>query len=337
MASSAEQLRRSDIDLDQNLPKNMHLLKARQGLYKLAVRWQITQLLIVVLLPLLGAILGTFWLEYRSISAAISIVITILDVVVLDRQYRKSIKTAARGAEHFDTAVLKLPWNALSAGNELQPEEIAAAAEIWGRSSVKTPIKDWYPPIVRLVPLHIARVICQRANVSYDSALRRKYAKVLLAIVLAVAGGILAMGLYRSTTLADMVLTGLVPAAPLVIWSVRECFRQRDAAEANDVIQKESEALLHHVLAGGCDEHSCTAQSAQLQSALFNRRATNPLLFPGLYKLQRFVLEKRMGEGAEHWIKAAGYWPAKGGKIETSNPAAPEALQVPPSSPSIPK
>lgn len=168
---------------------------------------------------------------------------------------------------------------------------------------------------------------------SYDSALRRKYAKALLTIVLAIAGGILFVGLYRSTTMTEVVLTGLVPAAPLLIWSVREFFRQRDAAEANDIIQKESETLLSRVVAGGCDERSCTAQSANLQSALFHRRATNPLLFPGLYKIQRLVLEKRMNEGAEHWIKAAGYWPGSEHAVATSNPTGLASRSAPGSAP----
>src|SRR3954471_12653131 len=187
MASSAAQSRLSTIDVDQNSSENLHLLKARQGLYVIAVRWQIAQLLIVVFVPLLGGISSLFMPQYKSAFAALSVAITVLDVMVLDRRYRRSVKTAARGAEHFDSAVLKLPWNPLSAGSKLQPEEIAAAADLWDRVPSKTPIEDWYPPIVRLSPLYVARVICQRANVSYDSALRRRYAKALLSVVVGMA------------------------------------------------------------------------------------------------------------------------------------------------------
>lgn len=151
MASSALQSRLSDIDLDQNASENLILLKARQGLYIIAVRWQVAQLLIVVLVPLVGAISSILVPEFKSVFAAMSVGITILDVIVLDRQYRSSIKSAARGAEHFDTAVLQLPWNALSAGAKLQPEDITAAAEVWDRASAKTSIKDWYPPHRRAV------------------------------------------------------------------------------------------------------------------------------------------------------------------------------------------
>jgi hypothetical protein len=310
MASLPEGERLSTIDIDQTLPENLRLMKARQGLFKVAVRWQIAQLLIVVAIPLIGAVLAVQCPDYKGPLGALSVMITITDVLFLDRQYRRAIKTAAKGSEHFDSAVLKLGWNTLSAGRRLQPEDVSGAADLWERAWFKGEIKDWYPAAVRFAPLHVARVICQRANVSYDSALRRRYGSLLLIVVVALAAGIVGVALWNSATLADTVLTGMVPAAPLVIWAFREFFRQRDAAEANDIIQQESETLLARVIGKECDAESCTAESAQLQGALFNRRATNPLLLPGVYDLQRFVMEKRMNEGAEHWVKTAGFWPS---------------------------
>lgn len=298
---------RSSIAGDQNEPANLQLLKARQALWAVAVQWQIAQFVIVVLAPLAGAIAGAFLPDYRPAIGAAAVIITILDVVILDRGYRRAIRTAARASEQFDTAVLHLSWNSLSAGEPLQPEDIKAAADRWDRNHSDAQLRDWYPPVVARAPQHIARIICQRANVTYDTALRRSYSAVLIGVVAIISAGIVVVGFVQASTLAELVLSGLVPVAPLVIWATREFFRQRDAAAANLIIQRESEALLRQTIAGQCDEPTCTSQAMQLQAALFARRATNPLLMPRLYQWRRAPLEERMEHGAEYWLTQAGY------------------------------
>lgn len=300
-------VRLSNIDVDQKTPENYRLLQARQWYWRVAVRWQIAQFVIVVLISLTGAIIAALLPEKRPIVGAVAVVITILDVAFLDRTYRGAIKMAARASEHFDVAVLQLPWNRLSAGEKLPPEELADAATKWQAKHPDDKPTDWYPASVARAPAHVARVICQRVNVTYDSALRRYYASVLVYVVIAVSAAIVGAGLWRSLTLADLVLSALVPVAPLLVWSLRDAFRQRDAATANDAIQSASEAVLRDVIAGACDEPTCVSQSVQLQSALFARRSTNPLVFPGLYKWLRSRLEQRMDAGAEYWLQAGRY------------------------------
>lgn len=297
----------SQLDLEQETPPLRRLFLARQGLYDVAKRWQLTQLLFIVCLPILGAIWGVLFPLHRPAISAMAVLLTLLDVLLLDRQYRKSLKRAAKGAELFDTTLFKLPWNALSAGPQLSVEEIERHYRARDATKLDPEKIGWYPAGVGRAPLHIARVICQRANVSYDSALRRHYAALLLGVVFIVAAAIFLTGLLSSATLSDVVLTALVPPAPLLIWALREYFRQIDAADANETVQRESEALLNRVIADQCDEPNCSAQSVQLQSALFARRAANPLLFPGVYKFRRPRLEGEMDAGADHWLQKAGF------------------------------
>jgi hypothetical protein len=297
----------STIAASQNDPANLRLLKARQALWAIAVDWQIAQFILVVLVPLIGAIVGAFVPDFKAGVGAGAVSITILDVVLLDRGYRRAIRTAAQASEQFDVAVLKLPWNGLSAGEPLPPEEIKGAADRWDRNHSEEELRDWYPTSVARAPQHIARIICQRSNVTYDTALRRDYSKVLVWAVAAISVGIIVLGFVNSATLADLVLSGLVPVAPLVIWATREYFRQQDAANANAIIRRESEALLKRVIVGQCDEPTCTSQAVQLQAAQFARRSTNPLIMPRLYNYRRKPLEERMAEGADHWLREAGY------------------------------
>jgi hypothetical protein len=291
----------------QNTEPLRRLLLARFRLYDIAVNWQTTQLVVVVLLPIVGAVIGIVDPAHKALVGALAVIVTLVDVAIIDRNYRRSIVRAARGTELFDTELFELPWNALAAGPQPSAEEVERYSRARFAKKGDADTYDWYPAAVGRAPLPVARVICQRANVSYDSALRRHYAMVLVITVFILSAAIFTFGIANSKSLADVVVTALVPPAPILIWALREYFRQKDAAEANDTIQKESEAVLKEVLAGGCPEPECTARSKQLQGALFTRRAANPLLFPGLYKVRRMGLETEMDAGAEYWLAKAGY------------------------------
>jgi hypothetical protein len=294
-----------NITTEQLLPENYRLLQARQQLWDDAVWWQVAQFLLVVVAPLGGALLAAFDPALRPLVGAIAVGLSLADVSYFDRRYRAAIKLAARASEQFDVALFHLPWNKLSAGNPLSPEETDSAVRKWVRKHPKEEVKAWYSTSVSKVPLHLARVICQRTNVAYDSALRRNYATVLLTVALVISGGIFAAGFARSTELDDLVMSALVPVSPLLIWALREFFRQKDAAAANDAIRAEADMVLEQVISGSCDEPTCTSHSVRLQAALFVRRSTNVLIFPGLYRWRRENLEKDMNAGADHWVSRA--------------------------------
>jgi len=305
---------RSDIGARQNGADMLRLLKARQWLFQVAFRWQVTQLFAVVLLPIAFAIAGIAWSDLKPIVAAAAAVVAIADAAFFDRSYRRAIKSAARAAEEFDTQLLRMPWSSLAAGARPDPEAIQAAAEKFDAWKDERGLKDWYPPSVDRAPLFLARIICQRSNLTYDSALRREFTRNLAILVAAIAAVIGLFGIVTSSTMSDVFLSAFVPPAPIIIWALREYFRQRDAAEANDVIQRESERLLQAAIGGACSADDCASQARQLQSALFARRSTNPLLLPFLYKWRRPRLERNMDAGAEHWLREAGYPPEAGTK-----------------------
>jgi len=110
-------------------------------------------------------------------------------------------------------------------------------------------------------------------------------------------------GLIGGLTLESFVLTVLAPAAPIIMWGVREFFRQRDATDVLDRVKSEAEALWDRAKTGGCTEPDCTAQSRQFQNAIFERRSTSPLIFDWIYKIQRSGLEEQMNIGAQELVR----------------------------------
>ena len=292
----------------QNGERGQRLLRARQQTYARATRLQITELVGVVLVPTVGAIVGLIYPELRAFIAAMSLLILAVDILVLDRWMRKLLKLSAQISEVFDCEVLQLPWNEFVAGTQPQAEDIHHAASRYPTDEKSaSAIRDWYPVAVRRAPIRIARLACQRTNLWYDAKLRGRYSHLLVGIPVLVVLAAIVGGSYANLDFTGIVLTLLTPAAPVVVWSLRERNRQKDAADAQAATSASADALLAQVKADGCTEEECARRSREFQDAIFARRATNPLIFPLIYKLYRSQTEDEMNVGADERLKALGY------------------------------
>ena len=290
----------NSIPVRQNYEPFLRLLRARSQIYKEAVRRQVAQFLVTVVIPVIGGIAGLFLAEIRPHVAALAVGLTLLDVAWLDRSQRNKIKIAAKVAERFDCELLEVPWNRFSVGRPADPEIIDSAATAW--KGGETGLVDWYPASVGSVPIHLARIVCQRTNLWYDSALRRRYSTILILSALGASLFLFVAGLVGKLSLLDFVLTALTPAAPMLIWALRDLFRQRDAADALEIIKGEAEGLWERALKGDCSDEYCAAASRNFQDAIYWRRVANPLVFPFVYSFLRATMEARMVAGANDLI-----------------------------------
>lgn len=297
---------RSTIAARQNLPEAQRLLKARQWGWIVAGRWQLAQLVTVLAAPILVITIGLIVPGSKPWISFFAVCTTLLDIAWIDRQYRKSLKLGARASELLDVHLFELDWNGLAAGKQPTPEETDRSVRRWNELKDPNPIKDWYSSEVDRAPLGLARAICQRTNLSYDSDLRSLYVTIINAGAVAIAVLVLVIGMFSTGTFADFVLAGWVPSAPFLFWALRERFRQIDAIEANAPITAEAEKLIAQVIDGGCDEEECRFQSRLMQNAIFSRRATTVLLLPGIYKNRRPDAERDMHAGAAYWVNKAG-------------------------------
>jgi hypothetical protein len=260
----------------------------------------------VIILPLCAFATGLIYPELKPAISFLAVVLVLLDVAWIDRQYRKSLRLAARASELFDVELLHLQWNALSAGKRPSPEDTDRAARNWAKHFGDARLRDWYSPAVDRAPMGLARAICQRTNLSYDTDLRNLYIVGLTFFAVMIVAVVIAIGFRSSSKVSEFVIAGWVPAAPFAIWALRERFRQTDAVEANAPILAEAENLIERVITGGCNEDECASVSRQLQNAIFNRRATTVLLFPGIYRFRRPDAERDMHASAEYWLERAG-------------------------------
>jgi SMODS-associating 4TM effector domain len=285
---------------DQNSAPFQRLLKARQRIYSEATRFQITQLIATVLLPVTGAVLGTLYSPARPWVALYGLIVTVLDVLWIDRSQREKLKVAAKLGDQFDCAVLKMSWNVFAVGKTVDAETVDAASRKW--SGKEAHVLDWYAGIPERAPLHLARIVCQRTNLWYDSSLRRRYGKLLIVAVVIVLLGLIIGAAVRNLTVIDLVSVAAT-ISPAIIWAIREQFRQSDAAESIENLKGEAEKLLEQAKGGLCGDGECERRSREFQDAIYGRRVANPLILPLIYKFLRPEMEKRMEAGVNSLLE----------------------------------
>lgn len=287
----------------QNAEPQLKLMRARQQTYANATGVLVFQLVLTVMVPVLSAIAGMIFQDIRPWTAGLALLITILDVSLLDRLQRQKLKLAAKFAEMFDNAVLDIPWNRFVAGKRPDHESIDAAASAWSRRKSDERLIDWYPPAVGQARLYLARILCQRTNLWYDAKLRANYADWIRAAAFLIVAALFISAFAIGLTVYALVSTVLAPAAPLLTWAMREYFRQKDTAEAQDTLKADAEDLWERAKAGKCVEAECAAQSREFQNAIYIRRATSPLILPFLYPWCRPTMERQMNVGAEQLLR----------------------------------
>jgi hypothetical protein len=296
----------NDIPARQNSDSSLRLLRARQQMFHRAKIIFIVELLLTVIAPVAGAIIGLFVAEVRPTIALVSLALTVLDVAVLDRAQRRFVKNGAKIAERFDCTVLQMPWNRLATGKPLDEEIVDEAASSWERRRKNKGLIDWYPVEVGEATLEAARFICQRTNLWYDGRLRRLNGSIALVLAWGVPAA-LGVACWLLNIPFREIATVLTPAAPVMVWSIREHFRQKDTAEAQDQTKTEAEGYLTAVKQGKMDTDEALQAARDVQNALYARRAASPMVMPGLYQMFRPGLERQMKAGAAEHVRTADH------------------------------
>jgi SMODS-associating 4TM effector domain len=286
----------------QNEEAALKLMRARQWTYLVAMRLMGAQIVLTVMVPVAAAVTTLTLPDLRPYFAAIALVALLLDTLVLDQHYKTLLKRAAKLGEKFDCIVLDLHWNSFVAGEVPETEDIHTASQSWLQRHDDEGLRDWYPVAAGEMPMALARVICQRTNLRYDSQLRRSYSIVILVTVALVLLGLFAVGLVQDLNFTDWILA-LAPGMPLLSWAGREYYRQRDTADALVALMGKARGIWQQALDGNCDDDECRSVSRELQNAIYLRRSTAPLVMPRLYKFKRLSLEDEMNNAASNFLE----------------------------------
>ena len=282
-------------------------MQARTGTYGLATLGQVVQLTLTVIVPVIFSLTTLHFSVLRPYLACYSLIVSVVDVLVIDRFVRSLTKKAAIISEMFDTRLLKIEWNAFVVGKQLSHEEIKSSA--WYCAEKQKPkLLGWYPNVICVAPLEVARLVCQRTNLSYDSKVRGFGSGLLLAVPVIYVVIMMALGVALNLSFDDLVLNVVSPSVTVLIWATRERFRQNDAITANDSLRTEVERVWEALTSNGKTRvKDIEARTRQLQDGIFVRRSQNPLTLPCVYRLVRQRSEEVMNFGAKKLLADAGY------------------------------
>lgn len=307
-----EGLRLNAVAVLQNQEPQLKLLAAQRAVYWEAKRWVAFQILLTTVVVIAITVIGDQTAWWRPWGALAGVLILLGDTIFFESVQKRLRRRGAKIQESFDCLVLGLDWNEFLAGSRPDGEEVNEYAAKYrefveyygsevGADRDYTKLRDWYSPAVARVPPHVARIICQRSNISWDSKLRRRYAAAVLTATVASFTILLAWGLFRHYSLEDFVLV-LAGLSPLLVWGGREFQKQREAADNLDRLMEGAKALWERLLEGRLTAEECGDESRSLQDALFDHRQNSPVVLEWVYERLRSGAEGVMSVTAEAMI-----------------------------------
>lgn len=289
----------------QNTDRALGYLAAQRRLYDDARIVQVIQLVLTIPCVILFAVLASAYPGLKVYAAGWGITVAAMDICLF-AGFQRTLKTdAAKIQELFDCEVLDVTWNPIKVGSRPDHETVVAASARYKPADPSVaPLKDWYPPDVDQLPIHVARLVCQRANLRWDSQLRRRYVNLLIVALVLFVVLIAAIALQSGMTAETIILLIMAPSLPAVTFAAKQYYDQTDAAAALERIKDSLTKTWERAL-NGANPHEIAMESRLLQDEIYDRRKSSPLIFSWIYDWLRNEHEEQMTLGADDLIKEA--------------------------------
>ncbi len=290
---------------EQNTQRQLERLAAQRYLYSRAKKVLEIQIVCDVLTPIIAAILVAVFPGFDVYGAFIGISVAILDFL-LDNYQSSQKKRASDIQEMFDCDVLCLNCQEIKVRRRPINEIILEAAEQYKRTdSTYVKLQNWYPPIVEKIPLHLARLVCQRINCWWDAQLRHRYVQLVGVVLLVISLIVILLGFIKAMDLGRFFLVIVFPLLPAYIWAIREYLGQTEAANEKEELRKYTEELWTKALKKELTVQQIDQESRHLQDEIYNNRRSNPFILDWFYNRLRRENEEFINRGAEELVNQA--------------------------------
>ena len=201
----------------------------------------------------------------------------------------------AKIQEAFDCEVYGLRWNFFAAGGKPDGEVVGSYFVKVQRLGFES-LKNWYPNNLSELPVGVARTICQRANIWWDSGLRIWYARLNLIILIVLS--ICMLWVNKDKTVASSIIffASFVPLFKLLL---EEYISHTESAKRLTELKQQLNDQLDSVLTGGeVDEYA----SRSIQDEIFRHRNSVTSIPNWFYGLLKNRYEKLMGFNAQEYV-----------------------------------
>ena len=280
-------------------------LAAQRQLYTDAKNVQKIQGGINILCPLILAICVNYLDMPRVYAVSYGIIMTLLNILCFTPRQEYLQKKAAGIQELFDCDVLKLDWREMVAGPQLGVEVVEKYALKHKRKDPDyLKLKDWYAKDIRKLPLHIARIACQRSNCLWDAGLRFRYKKLIRGILIVLTILTIFIGIKGGFSVDKFILVVVAPLTPTFIIGIQQYKGHTESATRIDKLRKSAVELWEKALEGITPEE-LTSASRNLQDTIYNHRRKSHLILNIFYNRFREKDEELMNKTVGELVKDA--------------------------------
>lgn len=296
----------NSIPIKQNDPLQLERLAAQHRIYGDAKGLVGAQWLLATLPALCWAICLLFFPTLKVYATLTALMITFVDFGVLDPWIKRIRTLGARTQEAFDTDVLELGWNSLRSGKQPPPEIVQQYASRAGSPEAReAAFRDWYPVSVGELPIANARLLCQRTNCHWDATLRKRYATINNLGLSVIALVVIAVGLISDPTFTSIVLAIIAPISPIIVLLLRQGREYSAFALISERLREHIEVVWEKSLTENWSDQRLRNEAAAIQSEIFLRRASAPMVFDWLYRRLRKENEESAQAAARKFVDQA--------------------------------
>ena len=289
----------------QNSKLQIERLAAQRFIYSSAKRVQAFQLILAIPLTIALSILSVFVPSIAPWQAIYGLTVVLLESF-LDAYQKNLRQQAAKIQELFDCDTLGLQWNELEIGFKPDVElVIESYNSFMQKGGNLDKLSNWYPSVVGNLPIHLARLVCQRTSLRWDYQLRRWFGKRALILSLTVIALLFAISIWNQLSLENFILSALIPALPVFSWGLREFQKQTEVAGELERLKSHIEEFWEASITSRISIRQVESKSRALQDEIYDLRRDNPLIFDTVYNYFRLRYEHIATKGAEEYVKEA--------------------------------
>jgi hypothetical protein len=280
----------------QNSPANIKYLAARRKTFEAC-----NGLIIVGFLFALGLSIAAFLIsdgtsDAAEILAIISLVFTIVEAKFIEPTITRVSRRNAALQEKFDCSLFEIDQNPHFAPDVSRASIELDAAALSNKKRVS--LTDWYESDLGSLPKLVAAFVAQHTSTAYDHALRKFYLKILKLCFAILIVGLGSYLISQNDKFRESLVVSVVPFVPLVVWFIKNMLSNRELALDQEEALKIMDDVWMHILRGVLNGRPLMEAVRDNQDALYMRRASGTLIFPGIYKLKRSAFEGRAARTA---------------------------------------
>lgn len=285
----------------QNEKENIDLLAAQRYLYSNSKHIFYLRIAIASIFLLTGLI-QISEPGPKSFLALASIAYLFLDMFVLEKFEKSGKLKAAKIQELFDANVLDLPWNSIMIPHKPDYETVCEASKGYrNKVSDVGNLFDWYSTSVCNLDGQMARALCQRSNIAWDTNQRRVFAGALIVVITVMFIASLGLAMIWELTVNQFILQVLLPLLPAFNILLRQILSHLETGKRLEHLKNCADNLIE--IAKNNREESTDVQARLLQNEIFDHRRTCPLIPNWVYFLLRGRMERQMYYNIEAKIR----------------------------------